>query len=303
MFKEAIRDVVEGTDGGIAGDPDGLRGHRGRQLRQRRGRFDIDAVGAEFSVILKSIQRADREPRGRRPARSRDPVREGDHPDPHPQRRVLPRAHADARRQFGKGRYLMRTARPEAARTARRDRVRASGSERRHRSGRPGALGPEPAAAGHPRAGDLRHDTLADDPRPRSRRCAEARGAASIAASRTTRVSSSTGSGARPGRRLRRRAHQRRRATRTPRSLSTTPSARSRYRRSRCTSRTPRRARLPPRVAHRRPRASARLPASARDSYVLALRRPCSIILTRSAESQGRNDAAPATGSRWRSSA
>lgn len=57
MFKEAIRDVVEGTEGGIAGilmDFEGIAVDsyiKGESL-------DINAVGAEYSVILKSIQRA-----------------------------------------------------------------------------------------------------------------------------------------------------------------------------------------------------------------------------------------------------
>jgi predicted regulator of Ras-like GTPase activity (Roadblock/LC7/MglB family) len=57
MFKEAIRDVVEGTDGGIAGilmDFEGIAVDsyvKGESL-------DINAVGAEYSVILKSILRA-----------------------------------------------------------------------------------------------------------------------------------------------------------------------------------------------------------------------------------------------------
>jgi predicted regulator of Ras-like GTPase activity (Roadblock/LC7/MglB family) len=57
MFKEAIRDVVEGTDGGIAGV---LMDFEGIPVDSyiKGGSFDIDAVGAEFSVILKAIQRA-----------------------------------------------------------------------------------------------------------------------------------------------------------------------------------------------------------------------------------------------------
>jgi predicted regulator of Ras-like GTPase activity (Roadblock/LC7/MglB family) len=57
MFKEAIRDVVEGTDGGLAGilmDFEGIAIDsyvKGESL-------DINAVGAEYSVILKSILRA-----------------------------------------------------------------------------------------------------------------------------------------------------------------------------------------------------------------------------------------------------
>jgi predicted regulator of Ras-like GTPase activity (Roadblock/LC7/MglB family) len=57
MFKEAIRDVVEGTDGGIAGilmDFEGIA----VDSYVKGGSIDINAVGAEYSVILKSIQRA-----------------------------------------------------------------------------------------------------------------------------------------------------------------------------------------------------------------------------------------------------
>jgi predicted regulator of Ras-like GTPase activity (Roadblock/LC7/MglB family) len=57
MFKEAIRDVVEGTDGGIAGilmDFEGIA----VDSYAKGGSIDINAVGAEYSVILKSIQRA-----------------------------------------------------------------------------------------------------------------------------------------------------------------------------------------------------------------------------------------------------
>jgi len=57
MFKEAIRDVVEGTDGGIAGilmDFEGIA----VDSYVKGDSLDINAVGAEFSVILKSIQRA-----------------------------------------------------------------------------------------------------------------------------------------------------------------------------------------------------------------------------------------------------
>jgi len=57
MFKEAIRDVVEGTDGGIAGvfmDFEGIA----VDSYIEGDLLDINAVGAEYSVILKSIQRA-----------------------------------------------------------------------------------------------------------------------------------------------------------------------------------------------------------------------------------------------------
>src|SRR6266478_3319057 len=57
MFKEAIRYVVEGTDGGLAGilmDFEGIAIDsyvKGESL-------DINAVGAEYSVSLKAILRA-----------------------------------------------------------------------------------------------------------------------------------------------------------------------------------------------------------------------------------------------------
>jgi predicted regulator of Ras-like GTPase activity (Roadblock/LC7/MglB family) len=57
MFKDAIRDVVEGTDGGIAGllmDFEGIA----VESYAKSEAFDINAIGAEYSVILKSIQRA-----------------------------------------------------------------------------------------------------------------------------------------------------------------------------------------------------------------------------------------------------
>jgi predicted regulator of Ras-like GTPase activity (Roadblock/LC7/MglB family) len=57
MFKEAIRDVVEGTDGGIAGI---LMDFEGIPVDSyvKGDAVDINAVGAEYSVILKSIRRA-----------------------------------------------------------------------------------------------------------------------------------------------------------------------------------------------------------------------------------------------------
>jgi predicted regulator of Ras-like GTPase activity (Roadblock/LC7/MglB family) len=57
MFKEAIRDVVEGTDGATAGilmDFEGIP----VESYAKEGAVDLNVVGAEYSVILKSIQRA-----------------------------------------------------------------------------------------------------------------------------------------------------------------------------------------------------------------------------------------------------
>ena len=57
MFKETLQGVVDGTQGGIAGL---LMDFEGIPLESyaRVGDFDIEAVGAEASVIIKSIQRA-----------------------------------------------------------------------------------------------------------------------------------------------------------------------------------------------------------------------------------------------------
>jgi len=57
MFKDAIRDVVEGTDGGLAGVLMDLEGIAVESYAKSEA-FDINAIGAEYSVILKSIQRA-----------------------------------------------------------------------------------------------------------------------------------------------------------------------------------------------------------------------------------------------------
>jgi predicted regulator of Ras-like GTPase activity (Roadblock/LC7/MglB family) len=57
MFKEAIRDVVEGTDGAIAGILMDFEGIPVESYAKSQA-FDINVVGAEYSVILKSIQRA-----------------------------------------------------------------------------------------------------------------------------------------------------------------------------------------------------------------------------------------------------
>lgn len=57
MFKEALQGAVESTDGGLAGllmDFEGIP----VESYSRDGAFDIEAVGAEVSVVVKAIQRA-----------------------------------------------------------------------------------------------------------------------------------------------------------------------------------------------------------------------------------------------------
>lgn len=58
MFKEALREVVEGTDGGIAGLLMGYDGIPVESWARDDADFDIQTVGVELSVILKDIGRA-----------------------------------------------------------------------------------------------------------------------------------------------------------------------------------------------------------------------------------------------------
>lgn len=58
MFKEAIREVVEGADGGLAGILMDFEGIPVESYAKPDAPFDINTVGAEYSVIVKSIQRA-----------------------------------------------------------------------------------------------------------------------------------------------------------------------------------------------------------------------------------------------------
>ncbi|NLY93469.1 MAG: hypothetical protein GXY23_05525 [Myxococcales bacterium] len=58
MFKELLQEVVDGTEGGIAAL---IMGYDGIPLdnyvRDDRS-FDVESIGMEFSVVLKSIQNA-----------------------------------------------------------------------------------------------------------------------------------------------------------------------------------------------------------------------------------------------------
>jgi len=58
MFKEALKAVVEGTDGGLAGLLMDFEGIALETYTKDGTPFDIETVGAELSVIVKSIQRA-----------------------------------------------------------------------------------------------------------------------------------------------------------------------------------------------------------------------------------------------------
>ena len=58
MFKEALRGVVDGTDGGLAGLLMDFEGIPLESYTKEGTPFDIETVGAEVSVVVKAIQRA-----------------------------------------------------------------------------------------------------------------------------------------------------------------------------------------------------------------------------------------------------
>jgi predicted regulator of Ras-like GTPase activity (Roadblock/LC7/MglB family) len=58
MFKETLRDVVEGTEGGIAGLLMGFDGIAVESYTKGDADVDIQTVGMELSVVLKDIRRA-----------------------------------------------------------------------------------------------------------------------------------------------------------------------------------------------------------------------------------------------------
>ena len=58
MFREALERVVEGTDGGMAGLLMDVEGIPLETYTRRESEFDIEIVGAELSVLIKSVQRA-----------------------------------------------------------------------------------------------------------------------------------------------------------------------------------------------------------------------------------------------------
>jgi predicted regulator of Ras-like GTPase activity (Roadblock/LC7/MglB family) len=58
MFKEILQDLVDRTDGGVAGLLMASDGIAIDQYSRGEGPFDIEAVGMEYSVVLKGVQRA-----------------------------------------------------------------------------------------------------------------------------------------------------------------------------------------------------------------------------------------------------
>lgn len=58
MFKEILQDLVERTEGGVAGLLMASDGIAVDQYASADGPFDIESVGMEYSVVLKGVQRA-----------------------------------------------------------------------------------------------------------------------------------------------------------------------------------------------------------------------------------------------------
>lgn len=58
MFKETLKGVVDGTEGGLAGLLMDFEGIPLEIYAKDGAPFDIEAVGAEVSVVVKAIQRA-----------------------------------------------------------------------------------------------------------------------------------------------------------------------------------------------------------------------------------------------------
>ena len=58
MFREILQDLVDRTDGGVAGLLMASDGIAIDQYSNGQGDFDIESVGMEYSVVLKGVQRA-----------------------------------------------------------------------------------------------------------------------------------------------------------------------------------------------------------------------------------------------------
>lgn len=58
MFKDALRELVEGTDGGMAGLLMDSSGIAVETYARDDAPFDINTIGVEFGVVIGSIKRA-----------------------------------------------------------------------------------------------------------------------------------------------------------------------------------------------------------------------------------------------------
>lgn len=58
MFRDVLQEVVEQTEGGVAGLLMGFDGIPVEQYVREGSTFDVETIGMEFSVILKNIRQA-----------------------------------------------------------------------------------------------------------------------------------------------------------------------------------------------------------------------------------------------------
>lgn len=58
MFREVLQEVVDRTEGGVAGLLMGFDGIPVEQYVRDDAAFDVETIGMEYSVILKDIRRA-----------------------------------------------------------------------------------------------------------------------------------------------------------------------------------------------------------------------------------------------------
>jgi len=58
MFREVLQEVVDNTDGGVAGLLMGFDGIPVDQYVRDEATFDVESVGMEYSVVLKGVQQA-----------------------------------------------------------------------------------------------------------------------------------------------------------------------------------------------------------------------------------------------------
>src|SRR5438309_8702352 len=58
MFKDALKELVEGTEGGLAGLLMDSSGIALESYARNDSPFDINTIGIEFSVVIGSIKRA-----------------------------------------------------------------------------------------------------------------------------------------------------------------------------------------------------------------------------------------------------
>lgn len=58
MFREALQEVVKGTEGGVAALVMGFDGIPVDHYVRDDGELDVETIGMEYSVVLKDIQKA-----------------------------------------------------------------------------------------------------------------------------------------------------------------------------------------------------------------------------------------------------